>query len=82
MRCDPTYDQPDNGHNCPQCGQRRTEWVHWDPHRNMVDRSGWTQIDGDADHWLKGGLWRRWKEDRDSDRWVTLRRALAKRLNL
>ena len=82
LRCDPTYDQSDNGHDCPQCGQRRTGWVRWDPHRNMVDRSGWTLIEGDTDHWLKGGLWRRWKEDRDSDRWTTLRRALAKRLNI
>ena len=82
MRCDPSYDQPDNEHDCPQCGRRRTGWVHWDPHRNMIDRSGWTQIDGDTEIWIKGGLWKRWKEDRDSDRWVTLRRALAKRLNI
>jgi hypothetical protein len=82
FRCDPTYNQPENGHKCPRCGKFRSGWVHWDPHRNMVDRSGWIQIDGDADHWLKGGLWRRWKEDRDSDRWTTIQRALTKRLNL
>jgi hypothetical protein len=82
MRCDPTYDQPDNGHDCPRCGRRRSGWVQWDPHRNMVDRSGWTQIDGETDHWFKGGLWKKWKEDRESDRWTTIRRDLAKRLNL
>jgi hypothetical protein len=82
MRCDPTYDQPDNGHDCPRCGRRRSGWVQWEPYSHMSDVSGWIQIDGDTDRWFEGGLWKRWKEDRESDRWTTIRRDLAKRLNL
>ena len=82
LRCDPTYNQPETGHECPQCGKFHRGWVRWDPHRNMVDRSGWIQIDGESDHWFKGGLWEMWKKDRESDRWTTIRRAVVKRLKL
>lgn len=82
LRCDPAYNQPENGHECPQCGKFHRGWVRWDPHRNMVDRSGWIQIDGESDHWFKGCLWELWKKDRESDRWTTIRRMVVKRLKL
>jgi len=81
-RCDPTHNQPENGHKCQKCGKFRTGWVSWDPHSNLVDRAGWTQIDGERDYWFKGGLYKKWRGDRELDRWTAIRRDLAKRLDL
>jgi hypothetical protein len=67
FRCDPTYDQSENAHKCPQCGQFRSEW---------------RLIEGEPDRWIDGGLMDQWKKDRQSDRWVDIRSALAIRCGL
>lgn len=82
FRCDPTYDQSENGHECPKCKKFRQGFIYYDPHIAQVNWSGWIPIDGYPRRWREEGLYNQWKNDQQSDRWTNIRIELATRLGV
>lgn len=64
FRCDPIFDGAKEAHNCPGCGQFRLVWLF---------------IEGEPDCWVRGGLRDQWEKNRQSGRWVAIRKALIAR---
>ena len=81
FRCDPIYDRSETGHECPQCKTFRQGNNYYDPATAQVTRNGWTLLDGDPKRWSTEQH-DQWKKDRQSERWINIRRDLATRLGL